>query len=404
MPGKSKAKVTFHWKGINSQGYFLSGKVSSHSKSGAEKTLQQKDITPIKIKRQLTLPFVSTKINQKQLAEFAQKLGSLLITGIPLEKAILLLAHENKLEQWNTIYSNLLLGIQGGAPFSRALEKSSSLFNQTFCALIMASEQSGTLAETLLDLSGHIDSMSTVKEKIKKAAVYPVTILLFSIVVSAGLLIFIVPQFQDMFANFNAKLPTLTLAVIQLSSLLQSYGLILLVGILSILKFIHILYLKNNKIHNTIDRAKLYTPFFGSLFTTSALTLWLKIMSATYSKGVPLLDALTLANTGMTNVYISHKLKRLIPLICSGSALHIALEATGLFTETSCQLVSIGESAGTLPEVIKNLSEAYQADLLTKLDGLSKIAEPFIILLLAVITGTLVIAMYLPIFKMGSIL
>ncbi len=396
----------FIWHGINHKGLRVSGQQQAPNVNTVKINLIKHGITPLKIKRQ-TKHIISRrnqKISNKAIADFTSQLAMLLQTHIPLSEALQIIAEGYKPSALKTMVLSLKKQLESGNTFSNALQQFPKHFNTIYCGLTHAGEQSGTLTTLLSELADYQKRMLTLKNKVAKALFYPIIVLVIAVCITTGLLVFVVPQFQNVFANFGAKLPWFTQCVIKLSDLVQQYGLTMLVSLFAVVLSFRFLLARSLSFKRNLDVFLLKLPLIGNIIKTATLARLLRILATTTRSGIPLIDALTLANKSMTHYRYKQAMNNIISEVSAGTALNQAMNNSRLFPARAIQMIAIGEQSGSLDIMLEEIAKLYQTLLDNILDYLSKLLEPAIMMILAVLTGGLVIAMYLPIFKMGAVI
>ncbi len=343
------------------------------------------------------------KIHSMDIAQFARQLATMTLAGIPLITAIELIekAHENNL--FRKILSNIIKGLKEGNSFSECLKKHNTVFNHLFCNLIRAGEQSGTLDIMLTKLSIHLIKSNTIKNKIKKACIYPIAILGITFFLSAVLLVFIVPEFDKLFTSFNAQLPALTRCIIKISIFTQHSWWIFIM-----LTFIIVMILKNSKknsptIKLLFDQNLLKIPILGPFLQKAIIVYLLSTLATLLAAGIPMTDALALTSSITNNLVFQNALHKIQEQIKIGESLHNAFKNTLIFPNTVLQMIDVGEQSGAMESMLNNIANLYEDELDYFINNLSQLMEPIIMLILGTIVGVFVLALYLPIFKLGSV-
>lgn len=401
---KLKRDYIYRWKGISSNGFRCSGELSGSNVKMIEKKLIDKNITPlnISVKSQLSFSLINKKISKKEIVEFTQQLTLLLQTGISLQESLTIILKGYTDMKFKNLVSRIKASLETGKSLTQALQQFPKQFDKIYCCLINAGENSGTLLETLTDLSHYLESRLTLKSKIRKAMTYPIITLVTALLITIGLLLYVVPEFKNVFDEFGAKLPLLTRIIIALANSLQHDG--LWIGIIITLLIIGIRYaLKRPNIRIVWHRVLLHIPIVKKTIIISIVARWVRILATTSAGGMPLTQALCAAHESITNLAIKASMESLHDQVSHGQPLHQSLQNTGCFPQQACALIALGENSGTLDSMLSKVADIYSARCDNVLDGLSKLLEPVIMLLLAVLMGGLIIAMYLPIFKLGSV-
>jgi type IV pilus assembly protein PilC len=345
----------------------------------------------------------SKKVRAKDISIFARQLATMMNAGVPLVQAFEIIGrgHENPGMQ------ELILGVksevESGTSLSDALGKHPLHFDSLFCNLVNAGEHSGAL-DTLLDkIATYKEKTEAIKGKVKKALFYPSAVMVVAFVVTAILLIFVVPQFQDLFKGFGADLPAFTLFVINISDIFQKWWWAIFGGIgLSFYAFIEAKK-RSPKVQRVIDIVSLKIPVVGEILRKSAIARFARTLSTMFSAGVPLVEAMDSVAGATGNALYREATLRMKDATATGTQLQQTMKETALFPNMVVQMVAIGEESGSLDEMLSKVADFYEEEVDNLVDGLSSLLEPLIMAFLGIIVGGLVISMYLPIFKLGSV-
>jgi len=396
--------LTFVWEGTDRKGARIKGETNATNEMLAKADLRRQGINPIKVRKK-PKPLFSRKkrIVGKDIAIFARQLATMMQAGVPLVQAFDIVGrgHENPAMQ------EMIMGIKGdveaGTSLAEALGKYPLQFDDLFRNLVQAGEQSGALDRLLEKIATYKEKTEALKGKIKKALFYPAAVLVVAFIVSAILLIFVVPQFQELFQGFGADLPAFTQMVISLSEVFQKWWWAIFGGIgLALYTLI-----ESNKrspaVHRAIDKASLRIPVVGDILRKSAIARFTRTMSTMFAAGVPLVEAMDSVAGATGNAIYAEATLKMKDEVASGTQLQHAMRQTGLFPNMVVQMVAIGEESGSLDDMLTKVADFYEEEVDNLVDGLSSLLEPLIMAILGVIVGGLVIAMYLPIFKLGSV-
>jgi len=294
--------------------------------------------------------------------------------------------------------------VQAGSSFSAALQKNPQQFDSLFCNLIYAGEQSGCLELMLENIAVYKERLESLKSKVKKALIYPVAVIAIALIITVILLLFVVPQFKAIFQSFGAPLPALTCAVIAISDFIFHYGwLLLLIAFTGFIGLLHY-WKRSEKFRLAFDKAQLKIPIIGQILTKAAIARFARTLSITFAAGLPLADAL-LSVAGTTgNLLYQQATGKIQAEVATGQQLGRAMQLTQLFPTMTLQMVTIGEESGTLDKMLAKVADFYEAEVNNAVDSLSSLLEPMIMVILGVLIGSLVVALYLPIFKLGSVI
>lgn len=403
---KVKAKPeepTFKWEGTDKRGARVKGELRAANQSLIKAELRRQGILPLRVRKKSKPLFTAgNNINSKDIMMFTRQLCTMLGSGIAVVQALDMVGNSNKKTKVKELILNIKTDVESGTSLSKALSKHHLYFNDLYCSLVHAGEEAGVL-EVLLDkIATYLEKSEALKAKVKKALTYPAIVLVFAFVVTAILLIFVIPTFEDLFKGFGAELPALTRFVIQLSQAFQAYWyLILGAPVLAIVAFIQA-HKRSEAFRKWLDRMVLQLPLIGDLIATSANARFARTLSTLFSGGVPLVDAM-LSVAGATGNYVYEKaVLEMREAVSIGQQLNFAMRQSSLFPDMVIQMVAIGEEAGSLGDMLAKVADWYEAEVDQKVDTLTTLIEPMLMAFLAGVVGTLIIAMYLPIFKLAS--
>lgn len=403
---KMQEKIqTFNWEGINAQGKRMRGKFTG-IQSMMENELQKQNIIPIKIQKKIKImrPH-SSQIQRKEISLFSRHLATLLTEGISLAKAIEIIANnENKASPMLIFLHQVYQSISAGKSFHDSLIPYQKQCGVLFMQVIHAGEKSGTLSASLEQLADYLEKMQIFRNNIHKALLYPAVILTSSSIISILLLIYVVPKFENLYQSFGSNLPFITQTVIQISRTLKNHFYLIL-SVLSCL-FGTVRYLLNTseKLTNLLDSKKLQLPFFGEIKKKYIISNFARMLSTSISSGIPLLEALSTTSKLTDNLFYRNSILQIQNDLVSGLEMHRAMSSTELFPKLVVQLIAIGEQSGTLDKMLNKIAWFYENEVEMSLNALVSLLEPILMLILALIIGGFVLALYLPIFSFGSII
>jgi type IV pilus assembly protein PilC len=395
----------FHWEGTDRKGNKVKGKSMATTEAAVRADLRRQGVVPSRIRKQRPRPFSrSAKITTGDIAVFSRQLATMLAAGIPLVQAFEIVGtgHDNPAMQ------KLILGIkadvEGGSALAEALAKQPLYFDDLFVNLVESGEQAGAL-EVLLDkIATYKEKTEALKKKIKKALTYPAAVLVVAFVVTTILLIFVIPAFEDLFQGFGADLPTFTRMVIDLSVFVRSNGAILAIGIGSAFGAFFYFKKRSRAMRHFLDRMMLKIPVLGPIMQKAAIARYARTLSTMFAAGVPLVEALESVAGATGNIVYEQGVLVMRDEVATGQRLQQAMENTGLFPNMVIQMIAVGEESGSLDDMSSKVADFYEEDVDNAVDNLSSLLEPMIMAILGVLVGGLVVAMYLPIFKMGSVI
>ncbi|MCU1727619.1 type II secretion system F family protein [Pseudomonas sp. 7P_10.2_Bac1] len=395
----------YRWEGTDLKGNPVSGETNAQSLAMIRVQLRRQGITAGKIQRHGTHKRRQGKpITALDISLFTRQLATLIKAGIPLLQALEVIAKGFERPAMRQMVTELAQDISAGTTLATAMRKQPAYFDALFCNLIDAGEQAGALDVVLQRVATYKEKTEALKKKVKKAMTYPTAVVLVALLVSGILLIEVVPQFQELFRSFDAQLPAYTLAVIALSQMLVQYGVWLFAGgCLGLLAFGH-RYKRAPGLRQRIDRWLLKLPVIGTLLHLSAIARFARTLATLLAAGVPLLQSLRAVAGATGNHVYKEAVLRLQQQVATGSQIHVAMSATGVFPGMAIQMTAIGEESGTLDDMLNHVATYYESEVDSLVDNLTTLMEPLIMAVLGVLVGGLVIAMYLPIFKLGQVI
>ena len=398
-------KVEFLYEGTNRGGAKVKGEIFALSDALAKNELRKQGINPLKVKKKPKPLFGgAAKIQPADIAIFARQIATMMQAGVPLVQSFEIIGEGNDKPSMQKLIFGIKTEVEGGVSLAESLAKYPLYFDPLFINLVNAGEQSGAL-ETMLDkLATYKEKTEALKAKVKKALFYPIAVLIVAFIVTVILLVFVVPQFKDLFSQFGADLPALTLMVIGMSEFMQSYWW-LIAGIIigAVMGFLRIKK-TSRKVQIAFDRFALRAPVVGEITTKSAIARFARTLETMSAAGVPLVEAMESVAGATGNIIYeqaSHKIK---DEVSQGTQLQTSMRNTGLFPNMAIQMVSIGEEAGSLDAMLAKVADFYEAEVDNAVDALTSLLEPIIMAVLGVLVGGLIVAMYLPIFKLGSVI
>lgn len=396
-------QIPFTWEGTDTRGNRVKGKSIAANEAAVRTELRRQGVVPARIRKQSTLFAKKGKIKPADIAIFSRQLATMLTAGIPLVQAFEIIGngHENPAVQ--KLVLAIKSDVEGGTALADALSKHPLYFDDLFVNLVEAGEQAGAL-ETLLDkIATYKEKTEAIKKKIKKALFYPAAVLAVAVIVTLILLLFVIPQFQSLFQGFGADLPGFTQMVINLSIFVQEKGWILL--ILTVAAIAAFIYTKkrSRRMRHFLDRMALKMPIVGPILNKAAIARYARTLSTMFSAGVPLVEALQSVAGATGNIVYETAVLRIRDEVSTGQRLQRGMENTGLFPNMVVQMIAVGEESGSLDDMSSKVADFYEEDVDNAVDSMSSLLEPLIMAILGVLVGGLVIAMYLPIFKLGAV-
>jgi len=399
------SNVPFIWEGTDRKGKKVKGKSMASNEAAVRADLRRQGVVPSRIKKQKKGMFGGGgSITPLDIAIFSRQLATMLAAGIPLVQSFEIVGtgHENAAMQ--KLILAVKADVEGGSALAEALAKHPLYFDDLFVNLVEAGEQAGAL-ETLLDkIAMYKEKTEALKKKIKKALTYPAAVLVVAFVVTTILLVFVIPAFEDLFKGFGADLPTFTRMVIDLSVFVRQQGWYLSILIGAGVGTFFYFKKRSRAMRHWIDRMSLHLPIIGSILQKAAIARYARTLSTMFSAGVPLVEALESVAGATGNIVYEIGVLQMRDEVATGQRLQQAMENTDLFPNMVIQMIAVGEESGSLDDMSSKVADFFEDDVDNAVDNLSSLLEPMIMAILGVLVGGLVVAMYLPIFKMGSVI
>ncbi len=395
----------FLWEGKDKRGKVLKGERSAKSQQLIKAELRMQGITPSRIRKKPKALFGSAgkRISPKDIAVFTRQLATMLNAGIPLVQAFTIIGAAAENPRLQKLINTIRVDVESGATLAEALSKHPVYFDELYVNLVASGESAGVLDQVLENIATYKERIESIKGKIKKALFYPATVVAVAIIVTAILLIFVIPQFDSIFESFGADLPAFTQLIVNLSNTLQQYGFLVLVAVIGSIVGLIALKKRSKSFAHFLDRISLKIPVIGDVLEKAALSRFARTLATTFAAGVPLVDALKTVAGATGNIVYSNATDQIREDVATGHQMQLAMQQTGLFPPMVVQMTAIGEEAGSLDAMLLKVADFYEEEVNNTVDALSSLLEPFIIVLVGTIIGTIVIAMYLPIFQIASV-
>ncbi|MGE0482809.1 MAG: type II secretion system F family protein [Gammaproteobacteria bacterium] len=394
----------FIWEGVDKHGKRVKGEMSGQNDALIKAQLRRQGVNPLKVtKKRKPLLSSGGKITSKDITVFSRQMATMMSSGVPLVQSFEIVGrgHENKAMQ--DLILSLKADVEAGGSLNEALGKHPQQFNELYRNLVTAGEQAGILEEILHKLATYMEKTEALKSKIKGAMFYPIAVIVVAFVITCILMIFVIPQFQDLFSGFGADLPALTQLVINMSKWFQSYWWILVGGIVGVVVAIMQAMKRSIKFAHFIDRLLLKIPVLGDILNKSAIARFARTLSTMFAAGTPLVEAMTSVAGACGNIVFYEATMRMRDEIATGTQVQAAMRDSGVFPNMVIQMVAIGEESGALDQMLGKVADWYEQEVDDAVDSLTSLLEPLIMAVLGVLIGGLVVAMYLPIFKMGQV-
>ena len=405
MATKANKQDVFVWEGKDNKGKKVKGESAGANISLVKATLRRQGISPSKIKKK-SKPLFSAgkgKIKSKDISIFSRQLATMMDAGVPLVQGFEIIGrgHENKAMQ--DLLMSVKTDIEGGSTLSDSLAKHPYHFDELYCNLVQAGEHAGIL-DTILDkIAIYKEKTESIKGKIKKALFYPTAVIAVAFIITAVLMIFVIPMFETLFAGFGADLPAITRFVINLSAFFQKWWWALFGGIgLSIYGLVEFKK-RSVKFNHVLDRLMLKLPIIGNILEKAAIARFARTLATMFSAGVPLVEAMVSVSGAVGNIVFKDATLIMKDEVATGTQLNVAMNQSGLFPNMVVQMAAIGEEAGSVDTMLSKVADFYEEEVDNAVESMSSLLEPIIMAILGVLIGGLVIAMYMPIFQMGKI-
>ena len=394
-------EAIFAWEGKDRAGKKVKGELRAGGEAVVNVTLRRQGISVTKIKRK---SFRSTKrITEKDIALFTRQMSTMMKAGVPLLQSFDIIARGHTNPSVSKLVQDLRSDIETGTSLNQAFRKYPMYFDPLFCNLIAAGEQAGILEDLLDRLATYREKTIAIKGKIKSAMYYPAAIITVAIIVTAIIMIKVVPAFKDVFKNFGADLPAPTLAVMAISDFVVEWWHIIFLGIGVSLYLFFQSWKRSAKVQRFMDKLLLRLPIFGGVIRKATIARWTRTLATMFAAGVPLVESLDSVGGASGNIVYGDATRRIQTEVSTGTSLTVAMQNTDIFPNMVTQMVSIGEESGSLDAMLSKVADFYEEEVDDAIASLSSLMEPIIMVILGVLIGGLVIAMYLPIFKLGSV-
>ena len=397
-----KRDLPFNWEGRDRKGQKVKGRTVAQDEQAVRGELRRQGIAATRIRKHAASGS-GGKVNAGDIAIFSRQLATMLGAGIPLVQAFEIIGAGHDKPSVQRLLMDIKADIEGGTSLHEAFAKHPLYFDDLYVNLTEAGEQAGALESLLDKIATYKEKTEAIKKKVKKALFYPAAVLAVALVVTTILLIFVIPQFESLFKGFGADLPAFTMMVINLSKFVQHYG--IYIGVViggGVYTFIYF-HKRSRKLRQFLDRAMLKFPIIGPILNKAAIARFARTLSTMFSAGVPLVEALESVAGATGNIVYEDAIMRIRDEVATGQRLQRAMENTGLFPNMVVQMIAVGEESGSLDTMSGKVANFYEEDVDNAVDSMSSLLEPLIMAILGVLVGGLVIAMYLPIFKLGSV-
>jgi type IV pilus assembly protein PilC len=398
-----KKDIAFNWEGMDKKGQKVKGRSLAPSELALKQDLRRQGVVATRIRKQSTALKRGGKVRPEDIAIFSRQLATMLAAGIPLVQAFEIIGAGHEKPAMQKLVLDVKADIESGTSLHEALAKHPLHFDDLYVNLVEAGEQAGALESLLDKVATYKEKSEAIKKKVKKALFYPAAVLAVAVIVTIILLIFVIPQFESLFKGFGADLPAFTQMVINLSRFVQNNGIYL--AVVTGAAIYGFLYLKkrSRRLREFLDRASLKVPIIGPILNKAAIARYARTLSTMFSAGVPLVEALDSVAGATGNVVYENAVLKMKDEVATGQRLQRAMENTGLFPNMVVQRIAVGEESGSLDAMSGKVAGFYEEEVDNAVDSMSSLLEPMIMAILGLLVGSLVVAMYLPIFKLGAV-
>ncbi|MCG8122759.1 MAG: type II secretion system F family protein [Candidatus Thiodiazotropha taylori] len=405
-PPRKKTQIKsylYTWEGTDKKGARLSGESRATDINMVKADLRRQGINPLKVRKKATSILNRKKpITSADVTVFSRQLATMMSAGVPMVQAFDIVGRGHENPSMQELILTIKADVEGGTALADALKKHPLHFEDLFVNLVRAGEHAGVLETLLHKIATYKEKTESIKAKIKKAMFYPAAIVAAAIVVTAILLIFVIPQFESLFSNFGAELPAFTQMVVSMSHFVRDWWWVILGGVVVFVYFFISVWKRSRKLRHTIDRMLLKIPVIGMILNKSAIARFSRTLATMSAAGVPLVEALDSVAGATGNVVYSDAVLRMREDVATGQSLQLAMKQRNIFPNMVVQMVSIGEESGSLDDMLNKVADFYEEQVDNAVDAMSSLMEPLIMVVLGTLVGGLVVAMYLPIFKMGT--
>lgn len=398
------AKISVYaWEGTDRKGTKMTGELSGQNPALIKAQLRKQGINPGKVRKKTASLFsFGQRIKAQEIALFTRQMATMMRAGVPLLQSFDIIGEGFDNPAMRKLVDEVKQEVAAGNSFAAALRKKPQYFDELYCNLVDAGEQAGALDTLLERVATYKEKSESLKAKIKKAMTYPLAVVFVAIIVTGILLIKVVPQFESVFKGFGAELPAFTVMVIGLSKFLQDWWWLILGALIAAIFGVRRAFKKSQGFRDWTDTWLLKLPLVGTLMYKSSVARYARTLSTTFAAGVPLVEALESVAGATGNVVFKRAVLRIKQDVSTGMQLNFSMRASGIFPNMAIQMTAIGEESGALDDMLDKVASFYEAEVDNMVDNLTSLMEPFIMVVLGVIVGGLVVAMYLPIFQLGS--
>lgn len=400
-PANAVKEVVYAWEGKDKSGKVVKGELRASSETVVNVTLRRQGVMVTKVKKKSFS--TGRKITDQDITLFTRQLATMMKAGVPLLQSFDIVGKGHSNPSVAKLLQDIKTDIETGSSLNQAFRKFPLYFDNLFCNLVAAGEQAGILEELLQRLAVYKEKTQAIKGKIKSAMFYPISILVVAFVVTAVIMIWVVPAFKDVFSNFGADLPAPTLFIMAISDFFVKYWYIIFGGLGASLYLFFQTWKRSIKMQRTMDKLLLQAPIFGEVIRKATIARWTRTLATMFAAGVPLVESLDSVGGASGNAVYMDATKKIQTEVSTGTSLTTAMQNAGVFPNMVTQMVAIGEESGALDQMLGKVADFYEQEVDDAVESLSSLMEPLIMAVLGVLIGGMVVAMYLPIFKLGSV-
>ncbi|TQV82772.1 type II secretion system F family protein [Aliikangiella coralliicola] len=403
---KAPKQHSYAWEGADKKGQRVKGEMTGETPAIVKAQLRKQGISPIKVTKKSVPLFGGSKgkpVEPKDIAMFSRQIATMMKAGVPLVQSFDIIGRGHEKPSVQELLLSVKADIESGNTMADSLRKNPKYFDDLFCDLVDAGEQSGSLEGMLDRIATYKEKTEALKSKIKKALSYPIAVIVVAVIVTSILLVKVVPQFQDIFKGFGADLPAFTIFVIGISEFMQEFWWMFLIGIVAFIAIYKRVYQSSKKVRDRQDKALLKFPVIGVILHKAAVARFARTLATTFAAGVPLVEALDSAAGASGNALYRDAIIKIRDDVTTGMQMNLSMLSTGIFPNMVVQMVAIGEESGAIDAMLSKIADIYEQEVDDAVDGLSALLEPLIMAVLGVLVGGLIIAMYLPIFQLGAV-
>jgi type IV pilus assembly protein PilC len=406
---KQKTKVKrppeFIWEGVDRRGRKVKGDLRADSVALARADLRRQGVNPLKVRKKPQPLFGSgkKKIGAADISVFSRQLATMMGAGVPLVQSFDIVGRGHENPSMQELLLTIKADIESGTSMATALRKFPLYFDDLVCNLVAAGEQAGVLDVLLDKIATYKEKTESIKGKIKKAMFYPAAVILVAIIVTVVIMLFVIPQFKELFSSFGADLPGFTLLVIAISDFLRQFWWLMAIAITIIVYAIVAAFKRSKAFRDAVDRTALKLPVIGPILHKAAVARFARTLSTMFAAGVPLVDALDSVSGATGSVVYANAVNKMREEVATGQSLQLAMRQATLFPHMVVQMTAIGEESGALDAMLAKVADFYEEQVDNAVDALSSLLEPLIMVVIGGLVGSLVVAMYLPIFKLAAV-